>query len=198
MKITKEQLKQMIKEELEAIVDENRDKHGDDVYADLRNRFLDKQKKEKAAKEKSDKEEAGENIEEMQRAVGLSQQFDNYELAGRLLDAVENKESDDRLMFLRKMAINRSNKLSRDLGEPYIDDGEKMNKVQEKEMLEQAIQELDVYLKDFMPNLTISGGTLDHMDMPMMTDRGAGEMGRPLRRPYRKFRSKMKRSTYRK
>ena len=164
MRITKEQLKQIIKEELEAIMSE----------------------------------EASQNIEETQKAVGLSQEFDNYELASRLLDAVENKESDDRLLFLRKMAINRSNKLSRDLGEPYIDDSEKMNKVQEKEMLEQAIQELDVYLKDFMPNLTISGGTLDHMDMPMMTDQGAGQMGRPLRRPYRKLRSKMKRSTYRK
>ena len=64
MRITKEQLKQIIKEELKSVMGEEYDKDGDDVYADLRNRFLDKQEKEKAEKQKSDEEEAGDDIEE--------------------------------------------------------------------------------------------------------------------------------------
>ena len=61
MKVTEEQLKQIIKEELEDIMDENRDKHGDDVYGDLRDRFLKRKKKEDEEEEKSEKDEAGED-----------------------------------------------------------------------------------------------------------------------------------------
>jgi hypothetical protein len=156
MKITKEQLKQIIKEELESV------------------------------------------LKETQTSVGLGHVFDNFELAERILDAVNNKESEGDLQMLRQIAIGRSDKLSRDLGELDPQGTEAMNKTQQKEFLEQAIQELDVYLGDFESGVTIGRGFTDHMGLPMMTDKGMGEPGYPLRRPHRKHRSKMKKSTYRK
>ena len=63
MQITKEQLKRIIKEEIEAVIGEseyNREmerRHGDKAKEQ---ELKDKEEKEKEEKEKSDKEEAGE------------------------------------------------------------------------------------------------------------------------------------------
>lgn len=64
MRITKEQLKQIIKEELKSVMGEEYDKDGDDVYADLRNRYMMDKLKQLRQKRKDREEEAGEDIEE--------------------------------------------------------------------------------------------------------------------------------------
>ena len=64
MRITKEQLKQIIKEELKSVMGEEYDKDGDDVYADLRNRYMMDKLKQLRRKRKDREEEAGEDIEE--------------------------------------------------------------------------------------------------------------------------------------
>ena len=145
VKLTKQQLKQIIKEELDAVLGET------------------------------------------QVALGLPHTFSNYELAERILTAIDNDEQQEILEELRAIALHRSEKLTRDLGELTPGDSDQMNKIQELEFLELALEKLDIHLEDFVSRVIVSP------DYGVPTN----PKGNPLRRPYSKIQSKLKKDTHR-
>ena len=151
MKLTKQQLKQIIKEELDAVLDET------------------------------------------QVALGLDQTFTNYQLSERIISAIDNNEPEETLEELRVIAIGRSKKLTRDLGQLSPGSTEKMNKIQELEFIELALEKLDVHLGDFVSGVTVSPGYTDLQGAEIPVN----PTGNPLRRPYGKVQSKLKKDTHR-
>ena len=101
MKVTKEQLKQIIKEELDTVI-------GESYYDNEMQRYYDDQiqkqiEKDKAEKQKSDEEEAGEKesgeVKEEEQAVTEEQYFEILVREDGFADAelLTKEEADDRL-----------------------------------------------------------------------------------------------------
>ena len=110
---------------------------------------------------------------------GLSHGFNNYELAKKLYDAVDNNEPEENLLKLRKTALRREAKLQFDLSQTQ-DPMEQGNIRQEIFLLNGAIDNLDHHLGLY------EYGIIHSPDNAQMAPYGLSPEGYALQRRYQR------------
>ena len=132
-----------------------------------------------------------EMVNETQKALGLPQVFNNFDLAKRIYAAIKEGAPDGDIEALRNMALQRIKLVRRDIGQGI--DAE--NKTQEDTFLQHAIDHIDTTREDYADVHYTSSDPTFKSEMGI-SDEGP-YAGRPLRRREQQHNREMYADSYR-
>ena len=132
-----------------------------------------------------------EMMNETQKALGLPQVFNNFDLAKRIYAAINDGAPDGDIEALRNMALQRIKLVRRDIGQGI----DVENKTQEDTFLQHAVDHIDTTREDYA-NVTYSSSDPTFKSHMGISDEGP-YAGRPLRRRERQHSREMSADSHR-